>query len=268
MAVLAENWVMMSDLFSRIDHSPADVGIVGGLFWVAGLAWLLFFINSLDYWYVPSTPMIYWLEWVEHGQYEALEDHEKQHRWSTCGGYASFFVSIIILITFIQLFSFNPLLFAPNMLPTGLLCCSRLIITILAYVRFSRFDRPKLFGEVWFPEFGFTTGLLVSIFLMCIWAVRRLTLILRVRVNVFISHIIITLYAHGISSGIIKIFFVLDGGHTGTLVWCTFLKVIRIPLIVIKALMTYRLILLEIFRGCAQLWVFGVLVNLYGDEAL
>ena len=259
---------MMSDLFSRMDHSPIDLGLIIPLYWFVVCSWFLFFVNSRDYWYTPRTSIIYWLEWIEHGQYERPEDLEKEHRWSTAGGYASFFVSVILLMTFVQSFTFNPFLYAPNILPTGLLCCSSLLIAILAWLRFRRFDRPKFIGEMWFPEFGFTTGLLVFQFMFYVWLVRSLTLMLRIRVNVFIGHIMISLYCQGITFSLIKIFLILDGGFKGGLVWCTFIKFRIIPVIALKVLATRRIYCLEIFTGVAQLWVFGVLINLYGNEVL
>lgn len=207
----------MSDLFSRMDHSPIDLGLILPLYWFVVCSWFLFFVNSRDYWYTPRTAIIFGLEWIEHGQYEKAEDLEKEHRWSTAGGYASFFVSVIMLITFVQSFSFNPFLYAPNILPTGLLCCSSLLMAILAWLSFRRFDRPKFIGEIWFPEFGFTTGLLVFQFIFYVWLVRSLTLMLRVSVNVFIGHIMIRLFCQGVTFRLIKMFFVINGGYRGGL---------------------------------------------------
>nr|QGI24866.1 ATP synthase F0 subunit 6 [Hiatella sp. J HML-2015]WMW23655.1 ATP synthase F0 subunit 6 [Hiatella sp. J YW-2023] len=259
---------MMSDLFSRMDHSPIDLGLLVPLYWFVVCSWLLFFLNSMDYWYTPSTFMIYCLEWIEHGQYEVAEDMEKEHRWSTVGGYASFFLSIMLLMAFVQSFSFNPFVYAPNMFPTGLLCCSSLLMAILAWLSFSRFDRPKFIGEMWFPEFGFVVGVLVFQLMFYVWMVRSLTLMARIMVNVFIGHIMVSLYCHGITFSLMKMFFVLDGGFHGSLVWCTFMKLTMIPVMLLKVLATQSMLFLELFTGCAQLWVFGVLVNMYGNEVL
>ena len=78
----------------------------------------------------------------------------------------------------------------------------------------------------------------------------------------------ISLYCQGITFSLIKIFLILDGGFKGGLVWCTFIKFRIIPVIALKVLATRRIYCLEIFTGVAQLWVFGVLINLYGNEVL
>lgn len=249
----------MSDLFSRMDHRPVHMGLLLPFYWVVACSWLLYFLNSIDYWYMPRTATIFLYDWIEHGEYEEVEDFEKQHRWATVGGYASFFLSIMVLMIFFQSFRFNPIVYSPNILPTFLFSISAYVIVVVGWIRFRRLRVYNFISEMWFPEFGFVLGLFVFHFLFYVWLVRRLTLMLRIMVNVFIGHVMVNLWSHGITFILTKMFLV-----KGRLIS----KLLTIPILILQFLGTSFLYGLELFAGCAQLWVFGVLVNLYGDEVL
>nr|ABF60116.1 ATP synthase F0 subunit 6 [Hiatella arctica] len=260
---------MMSDLFSSLDHSPAQFGSLLVLYWFFMCSGLLHYINSVDYWYIPTTNLIHCFNWVEAGEFEEVFDVEHDNRWGTVGGYASFFTSIMVLLTFIQSLSFIGVLFSPNMVPTGLLCGSTLIMSILGWASFSSwFDRPKFFGEMWFPEFGYVAGFITFQLMFFVWLTRSITLAVRLMANILIGHILMAILMKGIVFSISTIFFVLDGGMSGSLSWCTFMKFLSVPGILLKMTLVVLMRILELLTGCIQLWVFGLLINMYGNEIL
>lgn len=86
--------------------------------------------------------------------------------------------------------------------------------------------------------------------------------------NILIGHILMAILIKGIVFSISTIFFVLDGGISGRLRWCTFIKFLSVPGILLKITLVVLIRILELLTGCIQLWVFGLLINMYGNEIL